>query len=239
VSIDTLPRREFDRRSPLVICDPYPTQSDSDAGDSTLVCSEGSNLAWRAVLSLTEGPVDRLYLRRPMCTTYPCTREQLDTAIVDTWWAGGSMSVALDSRLDHVTITTDDPSASWPSASSTERPPAKALIVADAPREIARREVLPSCGVDDIALAEHGDPDRCFLDAVLTGGRAEFLEFAYGTEGGRFQFLYRYDGDGAPQRYRTDDAGSWVQENGALILNPDCCRSSWSFEPWWGTDTRL
>ena len=149
------------------------------------------------------------------------------------------MSVALDSRLDQVTVTTEDPSASWPSASSTERPSAEALTVADAPREISRRKAFPSCGVDDIARGERDDPDRCFLDAVLTGGRAEFLEFAYGTEGGRFQFFYRYDGGGAPQRYRTDDAGSWVREDGALILNPECCRSSWSFEPWSGTETRL
>jgi hypothetical protein len=238
VKIQGLPRIEFDARSPLVVCDPDPSQASVDAGETTLPCIDGTTLAVRVLASLSDEPIHRLYLRRPPCSATPCTRDQLDTAIATGWFADGSMTVAMDSRLDWVLVTTDDPAAMWPMAGSSDLPSSAPIDVKNAPREIRLRDRYPSCGQDDIAVEPVGSADACFLGAVLRGRPAEYLLYVYGTEGGQFTWFYRFDGDGPVIRYRTDDKSRWFREAGEIILNPPG-GASWSYDPWWGTDARV
>jgi hypothetical protein len=236
IEVDSLPRLEFDPSWPLTICDPDPAQADSDADDTTLPCIDAIPIAFAAIADVIDGSVTRLYLRRPPCPKSPCTREALDTALVTGWFDGGSITVAIDSRLDHVRVTRDGPDAAWPRPPPADPPASKPIGVPGAPREVRNREPFPSCGMADLAEISTGAPDACFLKAMIEGRPAEFLEFVYGTEGGRITWFYRYSGTGPVVRYR-DHSGTWSKESGQIIVNPPGGRSSWSFDPWWGTDS--
>ena len=237
LAIDSLPNARFDPPTTLVVCDFDPIQADSDAGETTISCTDGALLAMRALAGAQITDIDRLYLQRRPCGAGPCSRNVLDTALVTAWFGPESATVALDSRSQQVVVATDVPPTEWPSAGSSEAPSAPPIVMADAPEPLLSRDPLPSCGAVDIAVAPAGVPEACFFGAVLRGSTAELLEKVYSTEGDPITLLYRYEGTGAIIRYRTDEAGGWDVEAGGLILDPG--GTSFSFDVWPETITRI
>lgn len=243
LAIADLPRVELADIDATAVCDPYPNQANIDAGQSTIICSEGLELAFRAVRAVTEDPVGRLYLHRPTCASLPCTADELSTAEVTAWTPTRALSVRLDSRLAFVSEPLADEDAVWPPAGNGPNPAVKRPSITGAPREVRDRDPYPFCG-----MAEIGDPPQvlgCFRDAVLAGRRAEMIQRLFGTEGGELLVIYRYDGQGRLVAYEHNQtvggdgqtADTWRRAEGAMILG--ITSQSWDIETWWGTDQAL
>jgi len=235
LDIASLPEASLDPSTITVLCDPTPGQTNMDAGESMFGCTDGLLLALRAIRTVATGPVTRLYLRRAACPSGPCTPDKLDTAVVLGWTTAGWVSVALDSRLTTVTAPqpVPVPAAAWPELPGP--PPISAIqrpVIPGAPREVATRTPYPFCGRDDTAVALNPAAARCFIDSVVTGRPAEFIEQVYDTEGGADLQLYRFSGQGAPVRYEGE-AGLWYRQAGGLILSPPPPTPvGVGFEPW-------
>jgi hypothetical protein len=232
LSIATLPAVALDPSTLTALCDPTPSQTNIDAGESMIACPDVLALALRAFKTVVTAPVTRLYLLRPACPTVPCTADELDIGVVFGWTSQGAMSVALDSRLTTVTAPVPEPVAAWPDPGAPTVPPIQRPVIPGAPMEVATRTPYPFCGRDDTAVALKPAVARCFIDAVIVGRPAEFIEQVYDTEGGAILQLYRFSGQGAPVRYEGEN-GVWSRQAGGLILPPPPPASvGVDFEPW-------
>ena len=231
LEIASLPNVALDASSLTAICDWTPSQTNLDAGESTIFCGDGLMLGLRAIRTATTATVTRLYLTRPACPAIPCTPDQLNTATVTGWTAEGAFSTSLDSRLKSVTAPTRQPAVYWPAAAASVDPQAAKPGLARAPGELRDRVAYPFCG-----RAEVDQPAAvigCFRDAVLDGRKAEVFQLVYGTEGGDIVWLFRYDGHGALVRY-SEESTRWRRQVGSLILGPT--PTTWSFDPCSGGD---
>jgi hypothetical protein len=239
LAIDDLPGVELADVDATAVCDPDPNQASLDAGESTIPCSDGLELALRAVGAVTQDPATRVYLRRPQCAAVPCSEDELSTAEVTVWTATEAFSVRLDSHLETVPLPSVTKVAAWPLAGNGPAPEVSRPPIKGAPAELAHRDAYPFCG-----RAEIGSPPEvlgCFRDAVLTGRKAEMIERVFGTEGGEMLWIYRYDGDGRLARYYHDQTvgldgrptGTWGRSDGAMILG--ITPLAWDFDPWSST----
>ena len=243
LAISDLPRVDLADVGATAVCDPEPSQANLDAGESTIYCADGLELALRAVLSLTRDPVTRIYLRRPDCAAVPCSEDELSTAVVTVWAGAQVLSVRLDSRLEAVSQPQASENSVWPSAGGGKAPDVARPSIHGAPSEVANRDAYPYCG-----RAEIGDPPEvlgCFRDAVLGGRKAEMTQRVYGTEGGEMLWIYRYEGQGRLIRYSHDQtvggdgktSDAWGRSEGAMILG--ITPLAWDFDPWYGTQVKL
>ena len=239
LTIDDLPRVELADVDATAVCDPVPSQTNIEAGESGIYCSDGLGLALRAVRTVTRDPVTRLYLHRPECAVVPCSDDELSTATVAIWTATDAFSIGLDSRLESVALAAAAQDADWPAPGNGHAPQTSRPSLDGAPDDLAGRDPYPFCG-----RAEIGDPPEvvgCFRDAVLAGRKAEMIERVYGTEGGEMLWIYRYDGSGRLVRYSHDQtisgdggsADSWGRSEGAMILG--ITPLTWDFDPWFST----
>ncbi len=221
LDIASLPEAALDPSTMTVLCDPTPGQTNMDAGESLIGCTDGPVLALRAIRTGTPVPVTRLYLRRATCPTGPCTPDQLDTAVILGWTSDGWLSVALDGRLATVTVPrpVSVAEAAWPDPGVPAVAPVQRPVIPGAPKEVATRTPYPFCGREDLAGVPDPAAALCFVDAVLAGRPAEYTEQVYDTEGGPILWLYRFSGQGAPVRYE-EEAGAWSRNAGSLILSP-------------------
>jgi len=237
--IGDLPRVDLADIDATAVCDPEPSQINLDAGESTVACSDGLELALAAIRTVTQDRATRLYLHRPQCATVPCSEDELSTATVVVWMGTRAFTVQLDSRLATVPLPSVPNDDAWPPAGNGPAPDVARPSIDGAPPEIAGREPYPFCG-----RAEFGDPPEvlgCFRDAVLAGRPAELIDQLYGTEGGELLWIYRYGGHGRLIRYQHDqtvaDDGrtvdAWGRSEGAMILG--ITQLAWDFDPWAGT----
>jgi len=232
LDIATLPDVSLDPSIVTALCDPAPGQVNLDAGESTIACPDVLVLALRAFATAVTAQVTRLYLLRPACPTVPCTADELDTGVVLGWTSQGAMSVELDSRLTTVTAPVPEPAAAWPDPGTPTVPAIQRPVFPRAPAEVATRTPYPFCGRDDTAVALKPAAALCFIDAVIAGRPAEFIERVYDTEGDAILWLYRFSGRGAPLRYE-EEAGVWSRHAGGLILPPPPpAPVGVDFEPW-------
>ena len=236
LAVASLAKASFDPTSHLVICDPYPNQISEDAGEASVMCGDGALLALRAITHVGGTDVQRLYLRRAPCDAGPCPDDALHTARVSAWLHQGRAWVAVDSRLDRVTVTAADGGVAWPTIKSPDPASGEPISIADAPADLARREPVPSCGAVDIAEETVEVAERCFLAAVLRGEKVELLERLYSVEGDPVTVLYRFEGRGAVIRSASGESGVWQRYAGGLILDPD---GGFSFDPWPDTESTL
>jgi hypothetical protein len=211
------------------VCDPAPSQTNFEAGESTVFCTDGLDLGLRAIQTIAGGPIERLYLRRMPCPTNPCSADTLDTAVVTGWSSDGPVSVTIDSRLSTVTAPVADPSATWPPPGPVRVMPVKRPPIAGAPSEVSTRTPYPLCGIADMLGDANPGAFECFESAVLDERAAELLFHVFSTEGEPITWLYRYSGHGAVLRYESS-SDSWLRQAGALVLGP-VSAADWSFEP--------
>lgn len=87
LEIDGLPEASFDPATLTALCDPEAGQTDMGAGDAKIYCSDGLAIGLRVIMTVTSGPIERLYFQRPTCQTTPCTDDELSTATVTAWTA--------------------------------------------------------------------------------------------------------------------------------------------------------
>jgi hypothetical protein len=100
----------------------------------------------------------------------------------------------------------------WPwgtAAAFTSPPVARGTFGLQAPSELAKRSPLPYCG--DNGYPTDVDHAQCFIDSVLAGHPAEYIEESPGYEGGWFVSVYRFTGSGAI----TIESGSMDRPYGA------------------------
>lgn len=241
--IADLPRVELAEIDATAVCDPAASQSNLEAGEATITCSDGLALAIAVVRATTPDSVTRLYLERPRCVAIPCSVTELSTATVTAWTSTRVFAVELDSRPETVDRPRLVDDAGWPESRGTSAPLVERTPLDGAPPEVAGRSALPYCG-----RSELGDPPEvagCFRDAVLDGRAAEVIDLAFGTEGGDLLRIYRFDGTGPLVVYVHDQtvdgdgrqADAWRRSEGALILG--ITPSAWGFDPWWGTTREL
>jgi hypothetical protein len=228
LDINVLPRADLTTEAPTAVCDPEPSQVSAEAGESTIACGDGLALAARAIRATGDAAIQRMWLRRPACTSFPCTEDQLNTASVVVQTAEGVFVVDLDGRLRSTSVPRSAPGPFWPDAGSSSVPATSRPAIANAPAEINGRTALPYCGKTD-----DGNPASvaaCFRDAVLAGRAAELDGLGHATEGGDVLQVFRFGGTGSVVVYSHFDR--WIKQTGALILNPD--RTGWSLDPWDG-----
>jgi len=228
LDINVLPRVDLSSEAPTAVCDPEPNQVSADAGESTIACGDGLEVAARAVRSTGDAAIRRMWLRRPSCSSFPCTNDQLNTASVVLQTDEGVFVVDLDNRLRSISIPRPAVAPFWPDAGSSSVPPMSKPAIANAPSELNGRSALPYCGKTD-----DGSPASvaaCFRDAVLSGRPAELEGLSHATEGGDVLQVFRFTGTGSVFVYSHFDR--WIKQSGALILNAD--RSGWSVDPWNG-----
>lgn len=237
--IADLPRVELAEIDATAVCDPVPSQSNIEAGEATIACSDGLALAIAAVRTAAADPVMRLYLERPRCATTPCSAAELSTATVTVWTSTRVFAVELDSRLETVDRPTLVDDAGWPESPGASAPPIERPPLEGAPTEVAGRSALPYCGRSE--LGDPPDVAGCFRDALLDGRAAEVIDLAFGTEGGDFLQIYRFDGTGRLVGYIHDQTvdgdgrrtDAWHRSEGALILG--ITPFAWGFDPWTAT----
>jgi hypothetical protein len=229
IEIRNLPTVSFDATSLTALCDPTPSQTNLDAGESTIDCGDGLMLGLRAIRTATTSTVYRLYLNRPACASVPCTADELSMATVTGWTAEATLSTSLDSRLATVSAPTLEAAVSWPPAGTSGVPKVGRPSLARAPRELLDRLAYPFCGRAEVDIPPA--VIACFRDAILAGRTAELFQLVHGTEGGDIVWLFRYDGHGALVRY-SYGAPRWRRQVGSLILGPT--PTTWDFDPWSG-----
>lgn len=243
LAIADLPRVELAEIDATAVCDPVASQSNLEAGDATIACSDGLALAIAVVRTATPDAVTRLYLERPRCSTSPCSAAELSTATVTAWTSTRVFAVELDSRSETVDRPRLIDDAGWPESRGTGAPAVERPPLEGAPAEVAGRTALPYCGRSE--LGDPPDVSGCFRDAVLDTRAAEVIDLAFGTEGGNLLRIYRFEGTGRLVVYIHDQtvdadgrqADAWHRSEGALILG--ITPSAWGFDPWWGTTTKL
>lgn len=218
---DNLPTASLEGEGATAVCDAEQSDADPSAGESLVVCYDGLVLGLRA-LKTREINVDRLYLRRPVCASSPCTPEELATVTVTGWTGETALSVEIDWEHNRITPPQVDTDVNWPAPTTTEGPGIAKPQVKGAPTLVRDRESLPYCGnTEDAREAAM----QCFRDAVLDGRPAEMLE-PFDVSGG-IQIL-RFDGQGLVTRYALYGDG-WFQDGGNLIIGPSF---GWSFHNW-------
>lgn len=229
IEIDSLPDAALDPATTTAICDPNAGQALAAPGDTMLDCVDGLRLARRAIRTVTDAAVTRMYLQRLTCSKAPCSDASLNTALVTGWTAGGTFRVALDARSTAVigpeAIRAAD--VAWPAVALAPERAVKRPILAGAPAEVARRAPLPYCGRAEVGLP--ASTMGCFRRAILSGRPAEIDQQLFGTEGGSVVAIDRYAGGGAVVHYLEAD-GAWHRQTGSIVLGvePD----GWSFVPW-------
>jgi hypothetical protein len=228
---DPLPRVDLTKETPTAVCDPEPSQANADAGESTIACGEALTLAARTVRSVSTASIERLWVRRPVCTSFPCTEDQLNTASVVVQTTAEALVVDIDGRLTSVSTPRPAPPPLWPAAGSSAVPAAAKPWITGAPAEVKKRNALPYCGRTEVS-SPRAIMD-CFRDAVLSGRPAEVVDLSYGTEGGEYLQVYRFSGTGPIVGYSHFDR--WIKQVGSLHLNPDDL--GWSFDAWDGGTT--
>jgi hypothetical protein len=231
IRIRDLPSAPLPDRGLAAICDHYPDQVSSEAGETNISCREGIHAGLRAALLVTASPVEKAYLDRPDCATVPCFEIALNTATLYLWTADGPIQTFMDGRDWTMTRPTPAASPPWPASSSIDAPTFAAPQFEGAPIEVRRREPLPYCGRsrpnDDPRLG----PLQCFLDAVLEGRPAEVLEVVWPIDFGDIGTrITRTEPDGRIVEYLRH-GGEWRRTVGALVLCPDAAWC-WSLE-WW------
>lgn len=226
LEIDGLPTTRVDHRVTTAVCDPGPDSPYADPSVPEIGCGDGLRLAMRAIRTVTQDDVIRLYVRQPGCATTACTDDELAQSTVTGWTRDAAWTVALDSRLDTIGAPVADPSASWPAVGASAAPSVKRPAMANAPAEVQGRDALPFCGRTE--MGQPASVQTCFRDAVLAGRPAEIIEKVYSTEGDPATWLTRYLGSGAVVRYSRYH-GQWVLRRGALDLG--YAPEGWSFDP--------
>lgn len=173
-------------------------------------------------MKTTLAHVDRLYLKRPVCASIPCTPEELATVIVTGWSGDAATTVVIDGERNRITPPLPDAAATWPIPTSTQGPSPARPDIDGAPRSIRDREPLPYCGsADDDRQAAM----QCFRDAVLDGRPVEMIEmFAIG---GGTQ-VFRFDGRGLIQRF-APFGNEWREDRGGMIIGS---AFGWSYQAW-------
>ena len=220
---DLLPQASLEEEGATLVCDPEPSQLNSNAGKTLVPCYDGLLLGLRALKSAIDG-VDRLYLRRPGCAAIPCTPLELGTATVTGWSGGSATSVTVDWERLQITVPERDPLATWPSPNSITSPPISRPAIDGAPDIVRDRDPYPFCGdVERDGLAA----ERCFLDLVLGGLSAEMLDRLDVTGGTQ---VFRFGGQGLIVRYAEFPDG-WYRDAGSVILGT---AGGWSFDNWLG-----
>jgi len=227
IEIDDLPLVTPDPETLTAICDPSPSQVDPNAGETTLFCFDSVVLGLRAVRLVTSAPVMRTYLVRTGCPPVPCRSDGLDTGTLVAFTADATFAVLLDSRLGTVPAPTRVSGNPWPTAGLFTSPPVGRENVLPAPRAVASRSPLPSCGRATLADPRLGL--ACFRSSVLLGKRAEIIREAPATDGGVVIEVIRFDGAGAITRYQRTDA-RWIKQLGGIVLGPT--EETWDFDPW-------
>lgn len=236
---DELPLLRPDPATILAVCDPAPGQAFVDGGEDLLGCFDGVELGLRAVQTVTDVPIDRAWLRRPVCSAPPCTEKQRATGTLTAWIGEVAWSTDVDARSRTATIPRSPETTTWPSQRGAV-PAIGRPKVPGAPAEVRTRTPLPFCG-----FAEVGEPPPakvCFLAAVLAGRPAEIIETFYGTEGGTVTKVSRFPGFGGVISYQNSvDAQArplpWFEQLNWLHLGIE--PNQWSLEPLYGTDRAL
>ena len=234
-----LPELRPDVATILAICDPSPGQAFYEGGEDLLGCSDGVELGLRAIQTVTDDPLDRVWLQRPLCVAAPCSEELRATGTLTAWVGERAWTTELDARTEAATVPRADAEAGWPSLAGTT-PAVKRPVVADAPDQLDGRAPRPFCG-----FAEMHEPPtvmRCFRSAVLARQPAEIVETFYGTEGGTITVVNRFLGSGAIVTYQNSvDAQAqplpWSRRLSRLQLGVD--PNNWNLDPIDGTEQPL
>jgi hypothetical protein len=194
-----------------------------DTGGSIqpLACDEATQLALR--LTAREGALQRTEFRFDLtCPRFaPCAVTKPNEGVVlvglgtghvravRVVQSGGSGEIRYDVypalEVDPSTLSAEPftpPPVSRPSTSGSD------------PSEVANREALPLCGIER-AGASAPEARKCFVDAVLAGGQAEFISYRATAEGNPITLVFRYAGFGSVQLFldQTRDpqsAGGWL-----------------------------
>jgi hypothetical protein len=204
-----------------------------ESGDELVFCADGIEAGLRAIETVSDAALDRVYLDLPTCEAAPCTSEQLGTGTVTAWSGDAAWSTRIDMRPPEPTATPPVPAeeSAWPTIDGPA-PTGKPPTIHGAPAEIASRKSLPFCGASE--MGEGPEVSRCFLAAVLAGRPAEMTDLQHGTEGGSSLQIARFGGVGPVVVYQQhlDDqgrTGPWFRQLARVIIGSD--GNGWSPEP--------